>query len=610
MWEINIQNIGGIRNGETSLKPGINTIQADNWQGKSSFITTIQTVMGTTGMDGTDHPLTEGVSDGQVTLETENESYITTLSREGRTITASGDTYLTETEDRECARLFAFLGEDNPVRAAVRNDGDLADLLGRPLDLENIDEQISGLQEERRQVETSLDQARRAAEQLSSVQEDITRLGQELEGLREQYDEIQAETDDRDEQSDLRDELSAKRATRDQLEGDIGRIENTIERKKSRLEQKNRELDELDAPDELEIEADIDEKQSRITELRTQIELLEDVHGANKRVLDEDQFHLVTDVDRSITGDEITCWTCGTETAEDDFADRLDDLQAKIQDLRTDQKELASEVEEIQQQRNEIERKKRKRRNLESEIGELEADLDESRRDLEDRKERLTEVREEMDALDETVEETDDQLTDLKSEIKVKTRELERKEEKLEDLEEQKANRAELQERYDDLCDEIAELRHRRKNKQHEIAERFEDSMEDIIDRFDPGFESARLEPKTNAADEIVDFDLIVAREGREASLSALSEGELELIGIVTALAGYKTFDVADRVPAILLDDLGSLSGRRIQSLVEYLSDEADYLVTTAYPEAGDFQGHTISPDEWDVVSDQQTTAP
>lgn len=610
MWEFTIRNIGGIRDGEATVEQGINTVQADNWQGKSSFVAAIRTVMGTTGVGQPDHPLTEGASDGEVKLETGDRTYVTHLGREGHTVTRGGDTYLTETHDRVCARLFAFLGEDNPVRAAVRTGGDLAALLGRPLDLENIDERIAKLQRERRQVETELEEARRAAEELPRVQEAVTRLEGELEDLREEYDEIETETHDGDDGADRRDELSAKRATRNQLRGDVERIENTIDRKESRLAGKQRDLEEIAVPDELEVEADIDAKQSRIGELGTRIELLEDVHSANKRVLDEDRFHLVSDVERSIAGDEITCWTCGAATSKDDFAAYLDELQAEVRDLRSEREELRSEVEEIQHRRNEIERKQQEQRSLEREIAELKTDLDDSRRDLDDRTERLEDVEAEIETLEAEVAETDDRLADLKSEIKMTERELSQTEENLAELEEEKADLTELQERSDEMATEITELRERKKNKQRELAEQFADAMDDVVDRFEPGFESARLQPVTNADGEIDDFELIVARDGREASLDALSEGELELLGIVTAIAGYKTFDVGDRVPAILLDDLGSLSSRRIRMLVEYLADEADYLVTTAYPEAGEWQGNTVSPSEWNVVSDRKTTTP
>lgn len=609
MWSFQIRNIGGIRDGEASVQPGINVVQADNWQGKSSFITSIQTVMGTTGMDGSGHPLTEGASNGEVTLQTEDRTYSTTLARDGRTVTREGDTYLTDSEDRVCARLFAFLGEDNPVRAAVREDGDLADLLVRPLDLEDIDERIANLKQERRAVEQELEQARQAAERIPGVQEAVTQLEQELETLQEEYAALEAEHEGSDDQADLRDELSDKRSRRNQLQGDVTRLENTIERKGSRLEQKRQKLDELDVPDELEVEADVDEKRERVAELRQQIEILEDVHGANKRVLDEDQFHLVSDVERSLTGDEVTCWTCGTASTKAEFEESLSELQTKIRDLRSEREALESEVEKIQRRQQEFERKRREQQRLKREVGELETDLDDSRRDLEDREEQLSVLEDEIAELDETVEEADDRLADLKSDILVKERDLERKEEQLEELEAQRADETELEARYDELGKEIANLRDRKKNKQREIAEQFETAMDDVIAKFEPGFENARLEPRTDASDEIVDFDLIVAREGREASLDALSEGELEILGIVAALAGYKTFDVAAQVPVILLDDVGGLSSRRIQSLVEYLDEEADYLVTTAYPEAGDFRGHTISPGEWSVVSDRTSAS-
>lgn len=610
MWELAIRNIGGIRDGSAVLEPGINTIQADNWQGKSSFIAAVQTVMGTTGMGATAHPLTEGASEGEVRLETEDRSYTATLSREGRSVTRSGEPYLTDPGDRVRARLFAFLGEENPVRAAVRTDGDLAELLGRPLDLENIEERIAALRQERRRVESELEEAERAAEQLPDRQAAVTRLEGELDELRDRYEELEAAADGGDGQDDLRDELSDRRATRDQLRGDVDRIENTVERTESRLEEKRQELEELAEPDELEIQADIDDKRDRIAELDTRIEILEDVHGANKRVLDEGRFHLLADVERSIAGDEITCWTCGAATTEEEFAAQLEALQATIGDLRSEREALRSDVEEIRRQREAAERKRRQRRELEAEIGDLKADLEDARRDLEDRRGRLEDVEAEIETLEERVEETAGRRTELQSEIKLKERELEREAAELATLEERSAERAELQERYEELADGIAELRDRKRTKQRELAEQFADAMDDVIERFEPGFESARLEPVLDGDDEIVDFDLVVAREGREASLDALSEGELELVGIVTALAGYKTFDVAEVVPAILLDDVGGLSSRRIRTLVEYLDDETELLVTTAYPEAGELQGNTVSPSEWDVVSDRQTSVP
>jgi hypothetical protein len=60
---------------------------------------------------------------------------------------------------------------------------------------------------------------------------------------------------------------------------------------------------------------------------------------------------------------------------------------------------------------------------------------------------------------------------------------------------------------------------------------------------------------------------------------------------------------VADDVPIMLLDGLGGLADENLRTLVEYLEDRVEYLVFTTYPETTTFEGHTIDPDEWTVVS-------
>lgn len=58
-------------------------------------------------------------------------------------------------------------------------------------------------------------------------------------------------------------------------------------------------------------------------------------------------------------------------------------------------------------------------------------------------------------------------------------------------------------------------------------------------------------------------------------------------------------------MPCILLDNIGGLASEHIHTLVTYLKARTDYLITTAYPEAGEFDGQVLSPDDWDVVSDR-----
>jgi hypothetical protein len=126
-----------------------------------------------------------------------------------------------------------------------------------------------------------------------------------------------------------------------------------------------------------------------------------------------------------------------------------------------------------------------------------------------------------------------------------------------------------------------------------------------VLESFGPSFEAARLdkhtEPETGRTERV---ELVLAREGREISVDELSEGETELVGFIAALAAYEAFDVADRLSCILVDDVGGLTSNHLHTLATYLSSRSTYVVMSAYPEAGDFNGRTISPDAWDVVSD------
>ncbi|MFT4923801.1 MAG: putative nucleic acid-binding Zn-ribbon protein [Haloarculaceae archaeon] len=607
MFDVAIENIAGIRSGEAEIHQGVNVVKAENWQGKSSFMAALQVSMGTTGWAGTGHPLTDGAGEGHVRLETETGTDETRLVRSGDTVTRQGDVYLTDEQDRTCARLFAFLGENNPIREAVRTDGDLASLLTKPLDIENIDERLDERKRERQSVETELDRAEDAAERLTAVQRTITQLEGEIEELQAEREEVA--DDDRGTENPEHEQLSSKRAKTEQLENQIETLQNKIDRQETRLEERREELADITIPDEPELTADIEEKQAEIAQLETNVTLLEDLHRVNKRVLDEGKAHLVTDVERTLAGDEIECWLCGESTSESGIADRLATINDRIEAYRNEKTTLETEVDEIQNRRREIQQQRRRQTDLESEISELEVTLEENRSrlaDLEDRREAVTA---DLEQLRETVEETNSQLTDLESEIKYKENELEETREQLERLEREASQREHLQERHEELTAEIESLRLRRKEKKRELAERFEETMGEIITTLEPGFESARLTPITDAEGQITEFELVVAREGRETSLDALSEGEVELLGIVTALAGYETFDVSDRVPIILLDGLTALSNANYHAVVAYLREKTDCLVTTAYPELDDFDGHTISPHDWDVVSNRQPRA-
>jgi len=611
MWDIEIRNIGGIRNADASLDAGLNVVQASNFMGKSSFVRAIQTAMGTSGMYGETHPLREGTDEGSVQLETPEGSYEVALERSNSgTVFRRGDTLLGDETDQTCARLFAFLGENNPIRARVREQGDLTELLQDPLNLEDIDSKVAARKRERESKREALERAERAAENLPAVQEAIATLEDDIESLRERRDEVSASVGDVTDEGSLSDELAEKRSSLQSLDQRISGLQDEIDRTEAELEKKRAALDNLAVPEDPEPTADIESKESRIAKCELQIDLLEGLHRANKRVIEEGEVDLVSSVERSVVGDEFDCWVCGEPTTSDTIETRLGALQDEILELREEKEGLTDDIEEIEEQQRRYREKQREKEALEEEIGHLKATLDDRNGDLAQAEERRDDLATEVAELEAAVaaadEELSEELTDIKATLRTKEQELDEQKTRLQELQESRADAATLREDIEALTDEITRLRNLKTEKQRELKDQFDEAMAAAIDRFAPGFDGARLDVKTTPDNDIESFELIIARDGRETTIQNLSEGERELVGIVVAVAGYRTFDVADRVPLILLDGISQLSAANLRSLTEYLSGATNVLVTTAYPEAGTFDGYHISPDQWDTVSDEE----
>lgn len=585
-WKLAVENIAGIRKGSAEIHPGRNVVQGANWKGKSSFLQAIETVMGTRT------PLTEGATSGRVELETPGNRQTVELERRNGTVIRNGTPFLDEEYDRICADLYAFLDERNTVREAVRRGKNLEDHLTKPLDFENIEEEIADRKAERSQVEAELEQARDAARRLPDLQERVTQLEDELSDLETERAEFDGSTDD--EEDDDRRELSDLRAEQSQTEQRIERLTDAVTRIEDKLAEVRTEYESLTIP-EKDIETELAEVRERHTSIQTDIDLLQSVYSANKRVLDEGRVDLLTDVERTLLADELNCWLCGRKTTEEEFREHLTDLSDKISALESEALEHKERAEELESQRREVQEAQRKHDDLERRIDDLEAKLSDRRESLASAEERKIELDQRISELDNVLEDQRNELADIKSEIKQTETELEAKREELERIDRQADQQSQLETEYERLSDEIEDLRNRKTEIKQRTRKAFDNAISDLLERFDTSFETARLTS---------DFDLVVARNGRKANLDALSEGELELLGIVAALAGHDAFEVADRVPILLLDQLGSLSEQNLSTLIEYLDDRAEFLVFTAYPEHDSFDDTVIDPTDWDIVSE------
>ena len=600
MWELEISHIAGLYSAETTLNPGTTVVQASNWQGKTSFVTALRTVL---GGEPTSNTITTGETEGKVTLRTSDDVYTVTVTRTDGIVTRTGAPYVTDERTQAASELFAFLDGDNKVRAAVRNGEDLTPLLLQPLEHDDIDARIADRKSERNRLQSELQRATEAAETLSRKKTKQNELKAELDELRvalADLEDVGSGTD-----SDLRQDRNDLRSQREHLEQSIDRHEQEISSIQSELETKRDRLDTIELPSESGFADEIEAKRERLTNEEQEIETLKSVYNANKRILEQDHLDMVTDVERRLDGDRIGCWVCGAETGRAQVEDQFSALSDLISERQATIETLREEVSELEAKRDRINAQKREQTDLESRIASLEERLAERRDDLADTREELTEVSARLADIVDDIEETDQKRSDMEADIARTEAHLETVQEECASLRQEADRREQLRSQIETITDEIEELRTRRERLIDDARAAFEAALEAIVSELQPSFQAARLDKHVDPdTGKTTNIELVIARDGRRVSVAELSEGEVELVGFIAALAGYKAYEITDEVPCLILDEVGGLASDNLGDLIDYLEDQTKYLVTTAYPEADDLSGQAISPQEWTVVSD------
>lgn len=283
--------------------------------------------------------------EAHVELELGDETYTRKLSRRSGSVVTSGDPYL---EDPELADLFAFLLESNEARRAVATNADLRELIMRPVDTKDIQNEIDRLVEERESLKQERDEIDDLKGELPEVEEKRTQLKDQIEAKKEELaakeEELEAADADveetREEKSELEDKLEELRSKRSQLD-DIRYDLETEQESLEALKQERRELE--DEYDELpeapvgeisELESEIDRLRQQKQQLEAEVNELQSVMGFNEEMLSDagsfadlvpnDEENLT---DQLVADDEVVCWTCGSEVAQDQIESTLSQLR-------------------------------------------------------------------------------------------------------------------------------------------------------------------------------------------------------------------------------------------------------------------------------------------
>jgi DNA repair exonuclease SbcCD ATPase subunit len=622
---VEAENIGGISETEVDLSPGVSILTGRNATNRTSFLQAIMAAVGSNNVS-----LKGDADEGYVELTIDDSTYRRTLQRTGDTVIFEGDPYL---EDATMADLFAFLLESNEARRAVMHGDGLRELLMRPVDTDEIKAEIDRLERERDRVEEQLEDLDSLKEELPGLEEqkhkletDIEDKRDELESIESDIESMDADVDEtREEKRELESRLDDLRDLRSDLESvrsDIDLEEESLASLRSERAELQDELESLpDAPmGEFEhIEDDISRLREEKQHLETVISNLQEVIQFNEEMLDGEQSAVGEALEAGesddgdltnqlLEDDEIVCWTCGSEVPEEEIDATLDELRAVRQNYMTDIREIEDDLEELRSEKREREKQQTQRENLQREVSNVEDEIDRRESRVEDLRERRDELSEEIEIVEQEVEtlESEDfseilelhkEANQIEFELGKLESDLDNVTDRISTIEDRLSEESELQERRDEIRSELEDQRTRIDRIEREAVEEFNDRMDDILEMLDydnlsriwiERVQKTVREGRRNVEKTVFELHVVRTAESGatyEDTVDHLSESEREVTGLTFALAGYLVHDFHETVPFMLLDSLEAIDSERIADLVSYLSEYASYLVVALLPE-------------------------
>ncbi len=621
--EIFVKNIGGIDETSITFSPGVTILAGENATNRTSFL---QAIMAALGSDN--YSIKGDADSASVELTIGGETYTRSLTKDEDTVLANGEPYL---DDPMLADLFAFLLESNDARRTVATNGELRELIMRPVDTDELQRNIEQRVAKRDEIEQELEEIDQLKTRLPALEEDQTRLESEIEDVRDELSAKEAELEaqdgsieqTREEKAELEERLTdlrSKRAELEEIRYELDTERESIESTQKQLRDITRDLEELpETPvgEIEELEAQIDQLRTKKQQIESDVTELQGVIQFNQEMLEETDTELLDADDAQsnsnvtdglVANQTVTCWTCGGETSHEQIETTISRLQevsqerlAKVTEVESDLDDYKEQIQTLREQQQHREQLHRRQSNFEADLTQSEERIEE----LTDRREALTD---EIEALEAEIEALEDdsyqEILDLHKEANQLEYELGRLEGDLEDvtaeierIEDRLESESNLQTRRDELTTEIEELRTKIDRIEEETVSEFNEHMDSVLEKLSyQNIERIWLERVDQEVREgrrrvtKSIFELHIVRQTDsgvtyEDTIEHLSESEREVTGLIFALAGYLAHEVYDVVPFILLDSLEAIDSDRIAALVEYLEEFSEYLLVALLSE-------------------------
>jgi len=619
---VSVRNIGGIDETTVSLEPGVSVLYGRNATNRTSFL---QAVMAALGSD--DVSMKGDADEAEVELELDDTVYTRRLVRKNGSVVTSGDPYL---DDPELADLFAFLLESNEARRTVASEGDLRDLIMRPIDLDEIKLQISEFERQKRELDEEIQAIEERKRELPELESERTRLEDEIEHKRTELGSKEADIEaadadietQRQEQQELEEKLEKLRDARNTLEDVRYDLETERESIQSLKEDRTTvrgelaDLPETPEEDGADLESRIEKLRERRRSLDSELTSLQNTVQFNEEMLDSERSDVYDSLDtdeESVTEDlmsetDVVCWTCGSEVERNQIETTIEQLRSLRAETLSEKQDISSRLDELQADKQTLDQQQQRRDELERRLSQIEDEIEQSQDRTDELLERRETLQEKVQALESEIEslESDkfDEVLELHREANQLEYELGRLEtdlqsidDEIDTIEERLEEQSELEAEREAVTEELTDLRTRVERVEEEAVEEFNEHMDEVLGLLDYDnldriwLERVQREVREGRQKNIrTFFDLHVVRTTPsgttyEDTIDHLSESEREVTGLVFALAGYLVHEVYEQVPFMLLDSLEAIDSERIANLVEYFADYADFLTVALLPE-------------------------
>lgn len=635
---VKVENIGGITQTNVDISNGVTILTGKNATNRTSFLRALMTALGSNSTS-----LKGNSQEGHVKIKIDEATYYRTLTRDGENIIFDGEPFM---DDPIVADLFAFLLESNEAREAIVHGGELRDLIMRPVDTDTIQTEINRLEQERKEIESEIDEISDLKQELPSLENQKKELTSEVESLKEELASVDEEIETRDgevdEKREQKQELESKmtelgnvRSELEEIRSKISREEESLEAlrgEQSEIETERQELPEEPSGDISSIKTKITNYRDEKQDLEASVSDLQDVIQFNEDMLNENRTevreamgdeHGSTDVTAAlIEEEEIRCWTCGSEVPQTTISDTIDELKSVREKYMSQISDLETDIEDLQAKKENISENKRRRKEITQRLDEIEEEIEDRKSKIESYREKRTELSNEIEQIENEIEklESDDftDLLELHKEANELELKIEQKESKIDELtdqisriEDRLAEKTDLEDQLSRIKSDLSDQRTKIEQIEKEAIDEFNTHMDDIIEILEYDNLSRiwieRIQTTERDGRKKVDttkFKMHVVRRTDsgttyEDTVDHLSESERKVTGLTFALAGYLVHDVHEKLPFMLLDSLEAIDAERISKLVEYFADYASFLVLALLPEDA-----TMLSDEYDRVTE------